>query len=72
MINMYREIKEKLIKWKNDKNRKPLILRGARQVGKTYIIKEFGEENYEGIAYFNFDHDTQLYSIFENRLLSED
>ena len=38
---MYRKIMENLIKWKNDKNRKPLILRGARQVGKTYIIKQF-------------------------------
>ena len=42
---MYRKIMEKLIEWKNDKDRKPLILRGARQVGKTYIIKQFGEEN---------------------------
>ncbi len=63
---MYRKIMSDLIKWKNDKNRKPLILRGARQVGKTYIIKQFGNENYEGIAYFNFDHDTELYSLFEN------
>ena len=38
---MYRKIMENLIKWKNDKNRKPLILKGARQVGKTYIIKQF-------------------------------
>lgn len=63
---MYRKIMEELIKWKEDKERKPLILRGARQVGKTYIIKQFGEENYEGVAYFNFDHDTQLQNMFEN------
>lgn len=63
---MRRKIMEKLIEWKNDKDRKPLILRGARQVGKTYIIKQFGEENYDGVAYFNFDHDTQLYNMFEN------
>lgn len=63
---MYRKIMEKLIDWKNDENRKPLILRGARQVGKTYIIKQFGEENYDGVAYFNFDHDTQLYNMFDN------
>lgn len=63
---MYRKIMEKLINWKNDKDRKPLILRGARQVGKTYIIKQFGEENYDGVAYFNFDHDTQLYNMFDN------
>lgn len=54
-----------LIKWKNSKYRKPLILKGARQVGKTYILKEFGKENYEGIAYFNFDHDEDLYNLFE-------
>ncbi len=63
---MYRKIMEELIKWKKDKERKPLILRGARQVGKTYIIKQFGEENYDGVAYFNFDHDTQLHNMFEN------
>lgn len=63
---MYRKIMKKLIEWKNDNDRKPLILRGARQVGKTYIIKQFGEENYDGVAYFNFDHDTQLYNMFEN------
>ena len=63
---MYRNIMNKLIEWKKDTNRKPLILRGARQVGKTYIIKEFGKENYEGVAYFNFDHDVMLYDLFEN------
>lgn len=63
---MYRNIIKDLIKWKDDKNRKPLILRGARQVGKTYIIKEFGRENYDGVAYFNFDHDKDLYELFEN------
>lgn len=62
---MYRKIIEELRKWKNDKDRKPLILRGARQVGKTFIIKQFGEENYDGVAYFNFDYDKQLYNMFE-------
>lgn len=63
---MYRKIMKNLIEWKNSNNRKPLILRGARQVGKTYIIKQFGNENYEGVAYFNFDHDTELHNLFEN------
>lgn len=63
---MYRYIKEKLIEWKSSEYRKPLILKGARQVGKTYILKEFGKENYEGIAYFNFDHDEDLYNLFNN------
>ena len=63
---MYRKVMERLIEWKNAKDRKPLILRGARQVGKTYIIKEFAEKYYDGLAYFNFDHDTELYNLFEN------
>lgn len=63
---MYRNILIKLLEWKNDKDRKPLILRGARQVGKTYIIKDFGKNNYDDVAYFNFDHDTNLYNLFEN------
>lgn len=61
---MLRYIKDKLIEWKNGKDRKPLILKGARQVGKTYILKEFGEEQYENIAYFNFDHDDSLKELF--------
>lgn len=63
---MYRYIKEELIKWKNRNTRKPLILKGARQVGKTYILKEFGKENYESVAYFNFDHDENLKELFKN------
>ena len=63
---MKRFIIEKLKEWKESKYRKPLILKGARQVGKTYILKQFGEENYEGVAYFNFDHDEDLYNLFEN------
>ena len=57
---------EKLIDWKNDKNRKPLILKGARQVGKTYILQEFGANYYENTAYFNFDHDEGLAELFLN------
>ena len=63
---MYRYIKEELIEWKNSNNRKPLILKGARQVGKTYILKEFGNEFYENVAYFNFDYNASLKEIFAN------
>ena len=63
---MKRFILDQLIKWKESKYRKPLILKGARQIGKTYILKQFGEENYEGVAYFNFDHDEDLYNLFNN------
>lgn len=66
MIRLKRFILDELIKWKNSKYRKPLILKGARQIGKTYILKQFGEENYENVAYFNFDHDEELYNLFEN------
>ena len=63
---MKRFIFDELLKWKESKYRKPLILKGARQIGKTYILKKFGEENYEGVAYFNFDHDEDLRNIFVN------
>ena len=63
---MKRFILDQLIKWKESKYRKPLILKGARQIGKTYILKQFGEENYEGVVYFNFDHDEDLYNLFNN------
>ena len=52
---MEREIIKDLIKWKNSKNRKPLIVHGARQVGKTFIIKKFGKEYYDNLIYVNFE-----------------
>ena len=57
---MEREIIKKLIEWKNSKKRKPLILQGARQVGKTYIIKEFGNRYYENVVYVNFEKNKQI------------
>ena len=66
MIFLKRFILNELIKWKESKYRKPIILKGERQIGKTYILKKFGEENYEGVAYFNFDHDEDLYNLFNN------
>lgn len=63
---MKRFIMDKLIKWKNSDDRKPLILKGARQVGKTYILKEFGNLYYDNVAYFNFDHDEGLANLFVN------
>lgn len=52
---MERFILNDVLKWKLSKYRKPLILKGVRQVGKTWILKEFGRLYYENIAYFNFD-----------------
>ncbi|MBE5955431.1 MAG: ATP-binding protein [Lachnospiraceae bacterium] len=54
-----------LIQWKQDEERKPMVLRGARQVGKTWLMKEFGKNYYERCAYFNFDEEDELKSIFE-------
>ena len=54
-----------LIKWKADKERKPLVVRGARQVGKTWLMKEFGKTCYNSFVYFNFDEEDELKSIFD-------
>jgi predicted AAA+ superfamily ATPase len=62
---MDRSVIEKLEKWKNSPDRKPLVLYGARQVGKTWLMKEFGVKNYDSVAYITFDFDTRLKSIFE-------
>lgn len=62
---MYRDKIEELKKWKESSNRKPLIIRGARQVGKTWLMKEFGEKNYEKCAYINFDDNSRMNKLFE-------
>ena len=61
---MQRNALYNLIEWKSDPERKPLILRGARQVGKTWLMKEFGKSQYTNFVYFNFDEDDALKSIF--------
>ena len=61
---MKRNAIKELISWKNNEERKPLILRGARQVGKTWLMKEFGKTCYEDFVYFNFDEEENLKSIF--------
>jgi len=63
-----RKISQFLIKWKNNPYRKPLILQGARQVGKTYSILEFGRNNYENVAYFNFETNPSIGKTFEESL----
>lgn len=57
---------EKLVHWKEDVNRKPLILKGARQVGKTWLMQEFGRRHYQNTVYYNFDEEDELKSIFES------
>ena len=65
---MYRKIMEYLKKWKESKYRKPLILQGARQVGKTYTVLEFGREYYENVAYFNFETNPSLNKTFDENI----
>ena len=62
---MKREIYAKLLEWKSRKDHKPLVLDGARQVGKTYILKEFGNKEYKTLSYVNLDKDAVAKSIFE-------
>lgn len=62
---MYRKIMQYLIEWKNSPYRKPLILQGARQVGKTYTALEFGRTHYENVAYFNFETNPKIKATFD-------
>ena len=62
---MERSIMNDLLKWKNSSHRKPLILKGVRQVGKTWVLKEFGKRYYENVAYFNFDEHEEYRQFFE-------
>ena len=65
---MKRNILEKLEIWKNSKNRKPLLLKGARQVGKTYILKEFGKGFFPRYHYINFEENPNIIKIFNDDL----
>lgn len=62
---MERLLLEELKKWKNKNNRKPLIIRGARQVGKTWLMKEFGERCFGNTVYINFDNNERMKNVFE-------
>ena len=71
--NMRRKIYQKLLEWKNSPRHKPLVLLGARQVGKTYILKEFGKKEFDNFVYVNCHNNpfaTSLFSDFNiNRIL---
>ena len=62
---MKRNALEALLQWKSSEDRKPMVLKGARQVGKTWLMKEFGRTAYDSFVYFNFDEEDELKSIFE-------
>ena len=65
---MKRNLFNELILWKNSNNRKPLLLQGARQVGKTYLINEFGKKEYSNYIYLNFEQDPDLKTLFTSSL----
>ena len=65
---MYRTAIEKLYHWKESKHRKPLIIEGARQVGKTWLMKEFGEQAYTDTIYINFDSNSGMAELFASDL----
>ena len=62
---MKRSAIQSLIRWKFSEDRKPMVIKGARQVGKTWLMKEFGKNYYDSFAYFNFDEEDELKSVFE-------
>lgn len=71
---MQRKILQSLQNWKQNPNRKPLIIQGARQVGKTWAMKHFGEQSFEQVAYINFDNNSRMKTLFSgdydiNRLI---
>lgn len=68
---MERKIELDLLEWKNSADRKPLILQGARQVGKTYTVLSFGKKYYQSCIYFNFENNSELANIFERDLEPE-
>lgn len=62
---MFRSIIEKMVQWKDSKNRKPLVLWGARQTGKTWAMKEFGKTHFEDCVYVSFYNNSRIAKIFE-------
>jgi hypothetical protein len=63
---MERDAFENLVRWKNSKFRKPLVIKGARQVGKTWLMKEFGRLNYSSVAYINFENNDRMMQLFQD------
>ena len=65
---MKRDVYQQLLSWKLSDRRKPLLLQGARQTGKTYILKKFGHHEYQNTVYYNFEEDPALDSFFQRDL----
>ncbi len=71
VLILRRRIYHKLLRWKNNNGRKPLILNGARQVGKTYILREFGDENFKNVVYINLETNFAVSSYFNDNIAPE-
>ena len=67
-MTLYRSAIEKLYEWKDNPDRKPLIIEGARQVGKTWLMKEFGKQAYDKVVYINFDSNSRMAELFSSDL----
>lgn len=65
-MEIQRDIMTKLLDWKQRDDRKPLIIRGARQIGKSWVMRKFGEDHYASVAYFNFENTPDLCAEFDN------
>ena len=63
---MKRDLYEILCQWKNDKNRRPLLVRGARQVGKTFLVNEFGRREFDSLVTLNFERNPEYREIFNS------
>lgn len=70
-MKMDRQAMEQLHKWKQKENKKPLIIRGARQVGKTWLMKNFGQKAYRQVVYISFDNNQQMKDLFEANMKIE-
>lgn len=68
---MERDIYQKLLAWKSSRRRKPLLLKGARQVGKTYLLQKFGAQEYSRVAYLNFEEEPLIDDFFKSNLTPE-
>ena len=65
---MHRDIYQVLVNWKKSRNRRPLLVRGARQTGKTYIINEFGNQEFRNLIYLNFERNPEYKDIFQSKI----
>ena len=72
VTDMKRTIYNDLMNWKKKQHKKPLIIKGARQVGKTYIIREFAKNNYKNLVEINFERDKEFQELFQQTKTSHD